>query len=138
MFKRLASLIAAELEHQLQREQEHSALLDARAASELREQFIAILGHDLRNPLQAAYAISDMLQRKLTDPELLVFASRIKTNVSRMSALIDDMLDFARGRLGGGIGVELTEVQNVNTGLTTVVQELQDAQPSAKSSPALA
>jgi signal transduction histidine kinase len=132
MFKRFAALIAAELEHQLQREQEQIALLDARAASELREQFIAILGHDLRNPLQAAYASSDMLQRKLTDPDLLVFASRIKTNVRRMSALIDDVLDFARGRLGGGIGVELTEVQNINTGLTTVVQELQDAQPECK------
>jgi signal transduction histidine kinase len=132
MFKRFAALIAAELEHQLQREQEQIALLDARAASELREQFIAILGHDLRNPLQAAYASSDMLQRKLTDPDLLVFASRIKTNVSRMSSLIDDVLDFARGRLGGGIGIELTEVQNINTGLTTVVQELQDAQPECK------
>ena len=132
MFERFAALIAAELEHQLQREQEQIALLDARAANELREQFIAILGHDLRNPLQAAYASSDMLQRKLTDPDLLVFASRIKTNVSRMSALIDDVLDFARGRLGGGIGVELTEVQNINTGLTTVVQELQDAQPECK------
>jgi signal transduction histidine kinase len=129
MFKRFAALIAAELEHQLQREQAQIALLDA---SELREQFIAILGHDLRNPLQAAYASSDMLQRKLTDPDLLVFASRIKTNVNRMSALIDDVLDFARGRLGGGIGIELTEVQNINTGLNTVVQELQDAQPECK------
>jgi signal transduction histidine kinase len=129
MFKRFAALIAAELEHQLQREQEQIALLDA---SELREQFIAILGHDLRNPLQAAYASSDRLQRKLTDPDLLVIASRIKTNVIRMSALIDDVLDFARGRLGGGIGVELTEVQNINTGLTTVVQELQDAQSECK------
>jgi GAF domain-containing protein len=45
MFNRFAALIAAELEHQLRREQEHSASLDARAASELREQFIAILGH---------------------------------------------------------------------------------------------
>jgi signal transduction histidine kinase len=132
MFKRFAALIAAELEQQLQREQEQVALLDARAANELREQFIAILGHDLRNPLQAAYASSDMLQRKLSDPDLLLLASRIKTNVRRMSALIDDVLDFARGRLGGGIGIELTEVPNINTGLTTVVQELQDAQPECK------
>jgi signal transduction histidine kinase len=132
MFDRFAALIASQLEHQLQQEQEQSALLDERAANELREQFIAILGHDLRNPLQAAYASSDMLQRKLTDPDLLVFASRIKTNVRRMSALIDDVLDFARGHLGGGIGVELTEVQNINTGLTTIVQELQDAQPECK------
>src|ERR1700687_5218339 len=40
MFNRFAALIAAELEHQLQREQEQIALLDARATSELREQFI--------------------------------------------------------------------------------------------------
>src|ERR1700736_6563122 len=132
MFNRFAALIASQLERQLLQEKEQIALLDERAASELREQFIAILGHDLRNPLQAAYASSDMLQRRLTDPDLLAYASRIKTNVTRMSALIDDVLDFARGRLGGGIGVELTEVQNINTGLTTVVQELQDAQPECK------
>ena len=132
MFKRFAALIAAQLEHQLLRDEEQIALLDERAASELREQFIAILGHDLRNPLQAAYASSDVLQRKLTDPDLLVYATRIKTSVNRMSALISDVLDFARGRLGGGIEVELTDVQNVNTGLTTIVQEIQDAQPGCK------
>jgi signal transduction histidine kinase len=59
-------------------------------------------------------------------------AGRIKTNARRMSALIDDVLDFARGRLGGGIAVELTDVENINTGLTTVIQELQDAQPDSK------
>jgi signal transduction histidine kinase len=132
MFNRFAALIGSQLEHQLLREQEQTALFDERAASELREQFIAILGHDLRNPLQAVYASSDTLLRKLTDPDLLVLAARIKTNVNRMSALINDVLDFARGRLGGGIGVELTEVQNINTGLATVVQELQDAQPDCE------
>ena len=115
-----------ELEH------EHRELLDERATSELREQFIAILGHDLRNPLHAVYASSDKLQRKLTDPDLLLLAARIQTNVKRMSALIDDVLDFARGRLGAGIEVELTEVHDITTGLTTVVQELQDAQPGCK------
>jgi signal transduction histidine kinase len=129
MFTRFAALIASQLDNQLLQEQEHRALLDERAAGELREQFIAILGHDLRNPLQAVYASSGLLERKLTDPLLLGYASRIKTNVRRMSALIDDVLDFARGRLGGGIGVGLTEVENINTGLTTVVQELQDANP---------
>jgi len=132
MFIRFAALIAAQLDYQLEREHEHIALLDERAAGELREQFIAILGHDLRNPLQAVYASGDMLQRRLTDPELLKLAGRIKTNVNRMSALIDDVLDFARGRLGGGIEVELTEVQNIGTGLTTIIQELQDAQPGCK------
>jgi signal transduction histidine kinase len=132
MFKHFAALIGSQLDRQLLQEQEHRALLDERAAGELREQFIAILGHDLRNPLHAVYASGDMLERKLTDPTLLTIASRIKTNVRRMSSLIDDVLDFARGRLGGGIGVELTDIENINTGLTTVVQELQDAQPDCK------
>jgi signal transduction histidine kinase len=132
MFTRFAALIASQLEHHVEHEHEHRALLDERATSELREQFIAILGHDLRNPLHAVYASSDKLQRKLTDPDLLVMAARIKTNVKRMSALIDDVLDFARGRLGAGIEVELTEVQDITTGLTTVVQELRDAQPGCQ------
>ena len=136
MFKEFAALIALQVEQQaLQveqqsvRDQEKTALLDERAAGELREQFIAILGHDLRNPLQAIYASSDLLERKLVDPAHGQLAARIKTNSRRMSSLIDDVLDFARGRLGGGIALELTEVENINTGLSTVVQELRDAQP---------
>ncbi len=132
MFKHFAALIASQLDRQFLEEQEHRALLDERAAGELREQFIAILGHDLRNPLHAVYASGDLLERKLTDPTLLTIASRIKTNVRRMSSLIDDVLDFARGRLGGGIAVELTDIENINAGLTTVVQELQDAQPDCR------
>jgi len=129
MFKDFAALIASRLDDQQRREQEHTALLDERAASELREQFIAILGHDLRNPLQAIYHGSDLLERKLPDSELRIQATRIKTNARRMSLLIDDVLDFARGRLGDGIGLELTDIENINTGLTTVIQELKDAQP---------
>jgi signal transduction histidine kinase len=132
MFAEFAALIASQLDHQVLQEQERRALLDERAVGELREQFMAILGHDLRNPLHAVYASGDMLERRLTDPTLLAFVSRIKTNVRRMSALIDDVLDFARGRLGGGIGLELTDVDDINAGLATVVQELQDAQPECE------
>jgi signal transduction histidine kinase len=128
----IAALNAALLAQQLQREREESALLEERAAGELREQFIAILAHDLRSPLQAAFANSDRLLRHLADPALSEVAARIKSNILRMSALIDDVLDFARGRLGGGIAIELTDVQNINSGLTTVIQELQDSQPDRK------
>lgn len=130
-FNRFAALIASQITQQQLREREQTALHDERASGELREQFIAILGHDLRNPLQAVSASSDLLLRKLTDPALAAIATRIKTSVFRMSALIDDVLDFARGRLGGGIDLELTDVENINAGLTTVVQELQDAQPES-------
>jgi signal transduction histidine kinase len=132
MFTRFAALIASQLDSQLVQDQEHAALLDERAASELREQFIAILGHDLRNPLQAVYASGELLERKFRDPAIVTIAERIRTNTRRMSSLIDDVLDFARGRLGGGIDVELTDVENINLGLATVIQELLDAQPDCR------
>jgi signal transduction histidine kinase len=132
MFEQFAGLIAAQLDNQRVADRERRALRDERAAGRLREQFIAILGHDLRNPLHAVHASSDMLERRLTDPALLTIATRIKSNARRMAGLIDDILDFARGRLGGGIAVELTEIENLNTGLLTVIQELQDSQPDCQ------
>jgi signal transduction histidine kinase len=86
----------------------------------------------LRNPLHAVHASSDLLERKLSDPALVTLASRIKGNARRMAALIDDVLECARGRLGGGITVELTEIENLNAGLLTVVQELRDGQLGCK------
>jgi signal transduction histidine kinase len=131
-FKCLSSVIASQIDQLMLRDLEKTAFLDERAAGLLREQFIAILGHDLRNPLQAIFASSDLLARRVEQPALAHMAARIKANARRMSSLIDDVLDFARARLGGGIGVELTEVENISHGLTTVVQELQDGQTDCK------
>ena len=131
-FKCLSSVIASQIDQLMLRDREKTAFLDERSAGLLREQFIAILGHDLRNPLQAIFASSDLLARRLEQPALAHMAARIKTNARRMSSLIDDVLDFARAKLGGGIGVELTEVEDIGHGLTTVVQELQDGQIDCK------
>ena len=131
-FKRLSSVIASQIDQLTVRDLQKTAFLDERAAGLLREQFIAILGHDLRNPLQAIFANSVLLARRLEQPALAHMAARIKTNANRMSSLIDDVLDFARAGLGGGIGIELTEVDNISHGLTTVVQELQDGQADCK------
>jgi signal transduction histidine kinase len=130
MFTRFAALIATQLDSQIAREGEQNALRDERATSDLREQFIAILGHDLRNPLQAIMVTSDLIAKKFADPGLVTLAGRIKANSKRMSSLIDDVLDFARGRLGGGIGLSIEAVQDINAGLLAVVKELQDGQPT--------
>jgi signal transduction histidine kinase len=130
IFTRFASLIAVALNNQEVLERELATLQRERATSELREQFIAILGHDLRNPLQAVLVGSELLTRKANDPQLVLeVAARIRTNAKRMSSLIDDVLDFARGKLGGGIGVNVAEVADIDTGLKSIVKELQDAQP---------
>ena len=130
-FIRFAALIAMQLDNEITREKARIALQSEREFSQLREQFIAILGHDLRNPLQAIFATSELMGRRLADnPVLAGMASRIKANSKRMSSLIDDVLDFARGRLGGGIGLHVEEVADLEVGLMSVVKELQDGQPS--------
>lgn len=129
VFHRFAALIALQLESELKYETSETALRDARVAGELRDQFIAILGHDLRNPLQAVSVTSAIIEKGTADPVLKEMAARISKNVKRMSALINDILDFARTRLGGGIGVNIDEAAEVNAALTEVVRELQDAQP---------
>ncbi|MFO6465409.1 ATP-binding protein [Jannaschia sp. KMU-145] len=73
----------------------------------LREQFISILGHDLRNPLAGATCAVEYLRDRetLSDRGRTVIATADQS-LRRMSTLIDDVLDFARARLGGDIGVD--------------------------------
>jgi signal transduction histidine kinase len=132
MFEGFAGLIGSQLQNELKREHEASALRDERASGELRDQFIAILGHDLRNPLQAIFATSELLERRLTDAVHINMAARIRASARRMSGLIDDVLDFARARLGGGIGVEIQAVEDIEGPLSNVVTELQDAKPDRR------
>jgi signal transduction histidine kinase len=129
MFTRFAALIAMQLDSEMERQEDQSALRGAHADNELREQFIAILGHDLRNPLQAVYSAGVLLEKKITDPTLKDVAARIRVSVKRMSSLINDVLDFARGRLGAGMGVRVAEVEDIDAGLNAVIREFQDGQP---------
>ena len=130
MFELFAQLIALQLESDRRQERTQTLLMDERAAGELREQFIAVLGHDLRNPLAAIAMGATLLQRKASDPAAVVTAAqRIERSARRMSGLINDVLDFARGRLGSGIGVEFAETATLGPSLEGVVAELREAHP---------
>ena len=130
MFELFAQLIALQLESDRARDRAVTELTDERAAGELREQFIAVLGHDLRNPLAAIAMGATVLRTKAADPTAVTaIASRVERSAKRMSALIDDVLDFARGRLGSGIGVEFVATESLGKSLAAVVVELHDAHP---------
>jgi signal transduction histidine kinase len=82
----------------------------AEEASRLKDRFIGILGHDLRNPLTAITNSAQLLMRSADLPERhLGAAARILRSSERMAQMIRDLLDFTRGQLGGGIPVEPTE-----------------------------
>jgi phosphoserine phosphatase RsbU/P len=106
-------------------------LATERETAELREQFIAVLGHDLRNPLAAISAGARILQRSgaLREHKELRVLDMINTTVTRMSDLIDNVLDFARGRLGGGITLNRDANRPLEPVLEQVVDELRTASP---------
>ena len=129
MFGLFAELIAFHL-MALERVADHEArLLNEQQTSELREQFIAVLGHDLRNPLAAIGAGAEYLQKTpLTDKASRMVAV-IRASVTRMSGLIDDVMDFARGRLGSGLALHRSADRPLEPMLWAVIAELQTQHP---------
>jgi signal transduction histidine kinase len=103
-----------------------------RKIAERREQFIAVLGHDLRNPLASIDAGTRYLQRKGFDertPEVLTLMQRA---VLRMSTLVDNVMDLARGRLAGGIKIVRNAAQPLTPVLEQVIAELRAVWPDRK------
>ena len=79
------------------------------------EKFIAILGHDLRNPLNAITTTAQLLKRRATSDEIAKPAARIIRSGERMLRMITQLFDLARVRVTGGLRLEpkhvdLTEV----------------------------
>lgn len=76
----------------------------------IREQFIAVLGHDLRNPLSGIMGATQVLLRsKLSDRDLKM-VNILENSSKRMHEMIDNIMDLARGRLGGGISINTSPV----------------------------
>lgn len=135
MFELFAKMIADHLEASMRwaesgRKLAHveAALLDAKTASALREQFIAVLGHDLRNPLASIAAGTRLLQTDLPNERQRDIASTMHKSIARMAALIDNVLDFARGRLGGGLTLTRSR-KPLEPALRQVIEETKSIHP---------
>ncbi|ACS54923.1 PAS domain-containing sensor histidine kinase [Rhizobium leguminosarum] len=100
-----------------------SKLAFEQQTAELREEFIAVLGHDLRNPLASIAAAARMLRKEKQTDRAIKVLDLMQGSVVRMSALIDNVLDFARGRLGGGITLE-RRAEHLEPLLRQVIEEL--------------
>jgi sigma-B regulation protein RsbU (phosphoserine phosphatase) len=129
MMKLFADLIGMQLTAEEQHARDREALLAERRTAELREQFIAVLGHDLRNPLSSVITGSAFLMDICEQPKQRTVLERVHSSGHRMARLIDDVLDFARGRLGGGISVDPEPVDDVAQLAAHVVAEVASAHP---------
>ncbi len=122
MFKLFAELIASHLDAD-------RALAAEQSASELREQFLALLGHDLRNPAMAVLSGTNRLQRMTLDQPAATIVDMMQDSARRMSALIDGVVDLARGRLGGGLTVRRGEAHALAPVLHGAIAEVSRKYP---------
>ncbi len=129
MFKMFADLIAFHLDAQERLASSEAALAVQRETAELRDQFIAVLGHDLRNPLASISAGIGLLSRTPRDEKHVRTFELIQNSVWRMAGLIDNVLDFARGRLGEGIVLNRDPDKALGPVIEQVIAELRAAWP---------
>lgn len=72
-----------------------------------RDIFLAILGHDLRAPLQAVSMSTELLMRKTAlEGDALTCALNIKQGARHMAAMVSDLLELVRSRLGRSLPIE--------------------------------
>jgi signal transduction histidine kinase len=129
LFELSAQLIGFHLDVQDRLEASEAALEEARRTAELREQFIAVLGHDLRSPLGAVDAGVKLLQRRRLDAGSAEIVELMRQSVGRIGGLIDDVLDFARGWLGNGIPLDAVPDPGLADALAQVTAEQRSIWP---------
>lgn len=79
-----------------------------RRVDQARDLFLAILSHDLRNPLNSIAMSAELLRHADAGQcaaEAVGCASQISTNAAVMARMISDLLDYTRTRLGAGMPV---------------------------------
>lgn len=133
MFALFADLISFHLNAIEEIEVSKAQLKEEQEIAELREQFIAILGHDLKNPIATTRMSSEILLNYSKDDTILKHAGLIKSTSYRMQTLIENILDFARGRLGEGIKLN-REYNNgsLQKELQQVLDEVKNNSPKRK------
>ena len=100
-------------------------------ALRLNEMFLGVVGHDLRNPLGALVAGSELLRETVADPVSQRTVARMIAAGHRMTEMIEQLVDLTRGRLGGGVGFVRSRVYlDVKELVQRAVDELRAAHPT--------
>jgi signal transduction histidine kinase len=81
------------------------ALKDAEAASFAKSEFLANMSHELRTPIHgimnfAKFGMNDIKKEKLDSNKMLKYLNNITTSSTRMSKLIDHLLDLSKSEAG--------------------------------------
>ena len=129
MFTMFADLIGFHLDSYERLNASERALGVEKHNVELRDQFIAVLGHDLRNPLAAVAASAEVLAAQPLPGNGLRMVSIIQRSTARMTGLIENLMDFARAKMGDGLPIAAEPVDDLAATIEEVVGELRASWP---------
>ena len=98
-----------------------------------RDTFLAVLGHDLRNPLNSISMSVYYLGRPgaVPDAQRLKAVARINNGVATMGVMIRDLLEYSRTQLGKGIPVTVKACDLADI-CKAAIDEAQSANPTAQ------
>lgn len=128
-FRLFADLIARHLDAREKIIETENRLNEEVETAQLRDQFIAVLGHDIRSPIASIAAGAKLLRKSVSDDGGKTILGLMEQSVVRVANIVDNVLDFARGRLGGGILLKPT-VASLTVTLETIVAELRAIHPT--------
>src|SRR5258706_5861002 len=97
-----------------------------RPAIDLGE-FLTVLSHQLRNPVQAISSNAWLLKSRATDEKILRPAEAIERQVARLSKVLDDVLDMVRVTRNAGLEMAPVSLQQIVTAAVAATQDSVDA-----------
>jgi PAS domain S-box-containing protein len=111
---------------------EHAAAAERAQAAEFQQYVLGIVSHDLRSPLQTVRMGIDGIKLFAGDePRMVQLAGLMESTTGRMVEIIDQLLDFTRARLGGGLLLAPTEI-DLGSVVASVIEEIKLANPAAR------
>lgn len=132
MLEMFADIIGRSLETEERLEAQERLVEHERQMAAVQEEFVAVLGHDLRNSVAALNAGVRQLDKEPLSDKARKILPLMGTSIHRMSELIDNIMLHAKSRLGGGIRISATPDAGLEDALKHVVEEVRAAAPDHK------
>lgn len=124
MFRLFAKLVGESLDADEALSQSQTELTHERELAGVQEQFIAILAHDLRNPVNALTSGLRLIEQGNIDDRGKDLVGLMRASVNRMGLLIENLRDQARNRSGAGIVIERVRTDDLGASLDQIIAEL--------------
>ncbi len=129
MLEMFANVISQSLETEEQLAAQQLLLQKEQELAQIQEEFVAVLGHDLRNPVAAFGAGLRQLEKAPQTGRTATILPLMRASLHRMNELIDNIMMHAKSRLGGGIRISATPNAPLAEAITQVIEEIRLAAP---------